>query len=64
MVQSAVLAAEGHARDHGASSLQIQASLAGVEFYAANGFEELGRGDASLPSGQSIPCVFMRKLLR
>jgi GNAT superfamily N-acetyltransferase len=56
--------AEVHARAHGASSLQIQASLAGVEFYAANGFEELGRGDASLPSGQSMPCVFMRKLLR
>ena len=43
--------------------IQIQASLAGVEFYKANGFEELGRGDALLMSGQSMPCVFMRKIL-
>lgn len=56
--------AEAHARNHGASSLQIQASLAGVEFYKANGFEELGRGQAELLSGHSMPCVFMRKWLR
>ena len=40
--------AESHAREHGATSIQIQASLAGVPFYAANGFEEMGRGDAML----------------
>ena len=56
--------AEEHARAHGASDLQIQASLAGVEFYKANGFEILGRGDTELLSGHSMPCVFMRKLLR
>ena len=55
--------AEGHARAHGATSLKIQASLAGVAFYRANGFEELGRGEALLMTGQSMPCVFMRKLL-
>jgi GNAT superfamily N-acetyltransferase len=55
--------AEGHARAHGATTLQIQASLAGVEFYKANGFEELGRGEALLMSGQSMRCVFMRKTL-
>ena len=55
--------AEDHARAHGASSLQIQASLAGVEFYKANGFEELSRGEADLLTGRSMPCVFMRKLL-
>jgi putative acetyltransferase len=55
--------AEEHARAHGATSIQIQASLAGVEFYKANGFEELGHGDAQLMSGQSMPCVFMRKRL-
>jgi putative acetyltransferase len=54
---------EAHARSHGASSLQIQASLAGVEFYRVNGFEELGRGDARLLSGRTMPCVFMRKVL-
>jgi putative acetyltransferase len=56
--------AEDHARAHGARSLQIQASMVGVEFYKANGFEEVGRGAADLLSGQSMPCVFMRKLLQ
>ena len=56
--------AEEHARAHGASGIQIRASLAGVEFYKANGFEILGRGHAELLSGHSMPCVFMRKLLR
>ena len=56
--------AEQHARAHGGSDIQIQASLAGVEFYKANGFTILGRGDAALLSGYSMPCVFMRKLLR
>jgi putative acetyltransferase len=55
--------AEEHALAHGARSIQIQASLAGVEFYKANGFEEVGRGDALLMSGRSMPCVFMRKVL-
>lgn len=56
--------AEEHARSHGASSIQIQASLAGVAFYRANGFEELRRGEAVLMSGTSMPCVLMRKLLK
>lgn len=55
--------AEAHALAHGATNIQIQASLAGVEFYTANGFEEIGRGEAPLMSGRSMPCVFMRKWL-
>jgi putative acetyltransferase len=55
--------AEEHALALGAASIHIQASLAGVEFYKANGFEEIGRGDAHLMSGRSMPCVFMRKFL-
>jgi GNAT superfamily N-acetyltransferase len=55
--------AEEDARAHGAKSINIQASLAGVAFYRANGFEELGRGEALLMTGRSMPCVFMRKLL-
>lgn len=55
--------AEEHARAHGAASLQIQASLAGVEFYKANGFEALRSGEAVLMSGKSMPCVLMRKQL-
>ena len=53
--------AEAHAQAHGATSIHIQASLAGVEFYNANGFEEISRGEALLISGRSMPCVFMRK---
>jgi GNAT superfamily N-acetyltransferase len=55
--------AEEHALAHGATSIQIQASLAGVEFYKANGFNEIGRGEALLMSGRSMACVLMRKLL-
>lgn len=55
--------AEQHARAHGAKSIQIQASLAGVAFYQANGFEALGVGEAVLMSGRSMPCVPMRKQL-
>jgi GNAT superfamily N-acetyltransferase len=38
--------AEEHALDSGAFSIQIQASLAGVAFYQANGFEVFGHGEA------------------
>jgi GNAT superfamily N-acetyltransferase len=55
--------AEEHARAHGASSISLQASLAGVAFYRANGFEEVGRGEAVLLTGRSMPCVVKRKLL-
>lgn len=53
--------AEEHARVSGVTSISIQASLAGVAFYRASGFEELGRGHAQLMSGHAMPCVFMRK---
>jgi putative acetyltransferase len=55
--------AEQHARTSGATSISVQASRAGVAFYKANGFEELGHGDATLMSGRAMPCVFMRKRL-
>jgi putative acetyltransferase len=41
----------------------VDASLAAVQFYKANGFEEIGRGIHRLPSGGSMACVFMRKSL-
>ena len=56
--------AEEHALENGAASIQIQASLAGVDFYRVNGFVEIGRGDAILMSGRSLACVFMQKVLR
>ena len=56
--------AEAHAVDAGATSIHVEASLAGVEFYKANGFVETGRGETRLMSGRPIACVFMRKMLR
>jgi ribosomal protein S18 acetylase RimI-like enzyme len=56
--------AEADAVAAGADSLFVEASLAGAEFYKANGFEELGRGEYRLASGHKMACVFMRKTLR
>ena len=56
-------ATEAHAITQGAKTIQVEASLAGVEFYKANGFEEIGRGETLLMSGRAISCVFMRKPL-
>jgi putative acetyltransferase len=55
--------AEAAAIAAGANSIHVDASLAAVQFYKANGFEEIGRGDHQLSSGQSMACVFMRKNL-
>lgn len=61
-VGSALLArAEAHAVSNGATSIEIEASLAGVAFYEANGFVEVGRGHTRLTTGRSMECVFMRK---
>jgi len=54
---------EAHAMARGATTLPVESSLAGVDFYRANGFEEIGRGDTLLLSGRSMACVFMRKTL-
>ena len=54
---------EEHAITNGAESIQVEASLAGGEFYRANGFEEIGRGETLLMSGRPIACVLMRKTL-
>jgi putative acetyltransferase len=56
-------AAEKSARAVGAASIEIEASLAAIDFYRANGFEETGRGAHRLWSGLEMPCVFMRKVL-
>jgi putative acetyltransferase len=56
-----LLAAESHAKAAGATCINVEASLAAVEFYKANGFVEIGRGETHLMSGRPIACVFMRK---
>jgi GNAT superfamily N-acetyltransferase len=53
--------AEAHAREQGAAAITIKASLAGLAFYRALGFVEIGPCDVRLGSGASIPCVTMRK---
>ncbi len=61
-VGSALLrAAEASALAAGASRIDIDASLAALEFYKVHGFEELGRGEHRLDSGRTMDCVFMRK---
>jgi GNAT superfamily N-acetyltransferase len=61
-IGSALLAkAQAHAIETGATSIEIEASLAGVAFYKANGFVEVGRREARLTTGRSMDCVFMRK---
>ena len=61
-IGSALLAtAEVHALTNGATRFEIEASLAGVAFYKANGFIEVGRGQTRLTTGRTMECVFMRK---
>jgi GNAT superfamily N-acetyltransferase len=61
-IGSALLAkAEAHAASTGATSIEIEASLAGVAFYQANGFIAVGRGETRLTTGRTMECVFMRK---
>jgi GNAT superfamily N-acetyltransferase len=55
--------AEAHAVARGATGIQVEASLAGVAFYEANGFVEVARGETRLMSGRPIACVFMEKAL-
>jgi GNAT superfamily N-acetyltransferase len=55
--------AETEAISRGATGVHVEASLAGVEFYKANGFAEVGRGQTRLMSGRPIDCVFMVKEL-
>lgn len=55
--------AEAAARFAGATTIEIDSSLAAVAFYKSQGFEELGKGEHRLESGTLMPCVFMRKIL-
>ena len=55
--------AEEHAVASGATSVHIEASLAGEKFYRENGYEEVSRGETKLMSGRPIACIFMQKTL-
>jgi GNAT superfamily N-acetyltransferase len=58
-----VATAEEAARRNGATEIHVDASLAAVKFYEANGFEILGSGEHTLRNGRAMACVFMRKAL-
>ena len=55
--------AEEHAIASGATTVHIEASLAGEKFYRKNGYEEVSRGETTLMSGRPIACIFMQKTL-
>lgn len=55
--------AEADVGASGGTSIHIAASIAAVEFYRANGFEETSRGEHRLRNGVAMACVFMRKAL-
>jgi putative acetyltransferase len=54
-------AAEANAISAGATCIHVDSSLAAVEFYKSNGFNEIAPGEHVLWSGLRMPCVFMRK---
>ena len=56
--------AERAAGASGATIINVDASLAAVEFYRANGFDSVGDGEHRLTSGTHMACVFMQKRLR
>jgi putative acetyltransferase len=53
--------AEAQVLAAGARSLHVDASLAAVDFYKANGFDEITRGQHRLRSRRVMSCVVMRK---
>jgi GNAT superfamily N-acetyltransferase len=55
--------AEADAIESGAGAIDVDASLAASDFYKANGFHEIGRGEHQLWSGRRMACIFMRKHL-
>lgn len=52
---------EKEAKDHGFHTLELMATLPGVEFYEANGYRIVGNFDLDLADGVKLPLVPMRK---
>jgi len=51
------------AKDRGCPALQMDSSLTAAPFYLHHGYEELGRADHTLSSGDKMASVRMRKAL-
>ena len=54
---------EGAAQGNGFTSLELGATLPGVPLYAAMGYQAIERIDASLPDGELLGIVRMRKII-
>jgi N-acetylglutamate synthase-like GNAT family acetyltransferase len=63
-VASRILATlEAHARRLGMTELHLNASLNAEALYRRHGYAALGRGEHPLPSGRTMTCVRMRKVI-
>ena len=56
-------AAEAVALEQSANEIHVDASIVAREFYQAQGFRELSRGQHCLPGDIQMDCVFMKKAL-
>jgi len=54
---------ERMAREKGCGELHMDSSLTASPFYRRHGYEELGRADHALSTGEKMACVRMRKVL-
>jgi putative acetyltransferase len=54
---------EAQARRLGMAELHMDAALNAEALYRRHGYAELGRGEHPLPSGRTMTCVLMGKLL-
>ena len=57
-------ASESYALESGAQRIELNASLAAVEFYEKNGFFQVETVEIEMPSGRRLPGVQMRKQLQ
>ena len=63
LAQAILLRCEAEARAAGFRSVELMATLPGVKFYAACGYEASEHFDYEMPSGGTLPLVPMRKEL-
>ena len=56
-------AAESQAMKSGALAIELNASLAAIGFYEANGFHQIEQRESEMGTGRKMPVVLMRKSL-
>jgi putative acetyltransferase len=50
------------AKERGCGELHMHSSLTAAPFYVQHGYQDLGRADHTLSSGEKMACVRMRKV--